>query len=75
MYFAHIVIHSNLRGGNKRSAADSNHLRSLGADSVGGKCDREKARLRPQTLVNCVGVTNNHRALINTLYKPLLLLV
>lgn len=26
----------------------------------------EKARLGPQTLVNCVGVTNNHRACIKT---------
>lgn len=27
----------------KWSAADSDHFRSLGADSVGGKCDWEKA--------------------------------
>lgn len=47
----------------------------LGADSVGGKCDWEKAWLRPQSLVNCVGVTNSPRALIDPVYKPLVLLV
>lgn len=59
----------------KQSTADSNHFRRLGADSVGGKCDWEEARLRPQTLFSCVGEANNQRALINTVYKLLLLLV
>lgn len=57
------------------SAVNSNRFRRLGEDSVGGNCDREKAWLRPQTLVNCVRVTNNHRALITTVYEPPLRLV
>lgn len=60
---------------NVTCSSAANHLRSVWADGVGGKCDWEKAWLRPQTLVKCMGVTNNHRALINTVFRTLLLLV